>query len=349
MKRQKRTRGACRGRSRVAGGMLLLFWGAALMTACYGKKADGVPEPEFVLTYAENQPEDYPTTQGAYRFAELVRERTNGRIEIQISPAGELGDEQAVVKQLQFGGIDFVRVSLSILADDFPALNVLQLPYLYRDAAHMWKVLDGEIGADMMKTFEGSGMRALSWYDAGARSFYTTQKPVHTPGDMAGMRVRVQPSGLMEDVVRALGAEPVPMVYSDVYSALQTGVIDAAENNWPSYESMEHYRVARYFTVDEHTRIPELQLVSEQTWEKLGEEDREILLTCAQESAVYERTLWEERAKESEEKVRAAGCVVIELTEQEKEAFQEAVLPLYQSYCGDYGDQIQAILELGEE
>lgn len=215
---------------------------------------------EFVLTYAENQAEDYPTTQGAYKFAELVYERTGGKIEIQVNAGGVLGDEKTVIEQLQFGGVDFARVSLSPLAEFVPKLNVLQMPYLYTSREHMWKVLEGSIGDDFMNSFGGSHLVALSWYDAGARNFYSAAKPIESLEDMKGLNIRVQESELMMDTIEALGATPVPTAFGEVYSGLQTGKIDGAENNWPSYESTRHYEVAKYYTLDEHTRVPELQL-----------------------------------------------------------------------------------------
>ncbi|MFR5601397.1 MAG: TRAP transporter substrate-binding protein [Lachnospiraceae bacterium] len=319
-----------------------------MLTAC-GKpvKETEAVIPEFVFTYAENQAEDYPTTQGAYKFAELVQERTGGRILIQVDAGGSLGDERSVIEQLQFGGIDFTRVSLSPLAEFVPKLNVLQMPYLYTGPDHMWKVLDGEIGEDFLNSFDDSGLVALSWYYAGSRNFYNNQKPIERLEDMKGMRIRVQESTVMERMMEILGAEAVPMTFGEVYSALQTGEIDGAENNWPSYESMNHYEVAKYYTVDEHARVPELQLVSSATWEKLSPEDQEIIRACAKESAEYERKLWDERERKSEQIVRDAGCQVVELSHAEKERFRKAVTPLYEEFCRDYVDIIDAIVAQG--
>ena len=281
-------------------GLVLLMCCAA--TACRSRAEREKAQanvPEFVLTYAENQAEDYPTTQGAYKFAELVYERTGGKIEIQVNAGGVLGDEKTVIEQLQFGGVDFARVSLSPLAEFVPKLNVLQMPYLYTGREHMWKV-------------------------------------------------RVQESELMKDTIEALGATPVPAAYGEVYSGLQTGKIDGAENNWPSYESTRHYEVAKYYTLDEHTRVPELQLAAQPTWDKLSPEYRSIIKECALESAKYERQLWAAREKISENFVRNAGCVVTELTPREKARFQEAVAPMYEKYCSDYVDIINAIMEAGK-
>ena len=304
--------------------------------------------PEFVFTYAENQAEDYPTTQGAYKFAELVGEKTDGRIQIRVQPNGVLGDEKSVCEQLQFGGVDFTRVSLTALAEFVPKLNVLQLPYLYRDADHMWTVLNGEIGEEFINSFEGSDLVALSWYDAGARNFYNSVRPIEKPEDLKGLRIRVQKSEMMKGMIEYLEASPTPMAYGEVYSALQTGAIDGAENNWPSYESTGHYEVAKYVTVDEHSRIPELQLISRPTWDKLSEEDRAIIRECALESAEYEKKLWAEREKASEEIVRSSGCEITELSAEEKERFREAVKPMYEEYCGSDMDIIEAIIKAGK-
>lgn len=196
----------------------------AMLVACKGKKGEEAPGnvPEFVLTYAENQAEDYPTTRGAYKFAELVKERTGGRIEILVHAGGALGDEQAVVEQLQYGGIDFVRASLSSLSEFVPELNVLQMPYLYKNSEHMWKVLEGKIGDEFMEVLDGSGLVGLSWYDAGARNFYCTKKPVQRLEDVKGMRIRVQESEMMASMVEALGGTAIPMTYDKVYSALES-------------------------------------------------------------------------------------------------------------------------------
>ncbi|KAB1440614.1 TRAP transporter substrate-binding protein [Candidatus Galacturonibacter soehngenii] len=313
----------------------------------YNKKENIIVEPEYVFTYAENQPENYPTTLGGYKFAQLVEERTNGRIKIIIQAEGYLGDEKAVVKQLQFGGIDFARVSLSTLSETIPKLNVLQMPYLYRDSRHMWEVLEGEIGNDFLSSFDETQLVALSWYDAGARSFYTKQ-PVYTLEDMNGLRIRVQESDLMIDMVEALGAVAVPIVYEGVYSAFERDLIDGAENNWPSYEIKSHYEVAKYFTVDEHTRVPEVQICGKSTWDKLSKEDQEIIRVCAKESALYERKLWGERERQSQEIVMKNGGEVITLSDKEKEKFRNAVKGVYEEYCGDYKDVIDKIIEQQE-
>ena len=301
-------------------------------------------EPEFVLTYAENQAQNYPTSLGGERFAELVKERTEGKVIIQVKYAGEYGTDEEVVRQMQFGGIDFARVSLAVIADEVPVLNVLQLPFLYEDAAHMWRILDGEIGQELLDTLLEDELVGLSWYDAGARSFYST-KPIRELADLKGMTVRVQNSQLAMDMIRLLGAKPVYVDHNDVHYSFETRKIDAAENNWPVYQYMDHYMVAKYYTVVEHTRVPDVQIASKRIWEILPEEYREIILECARESALYQRNLWVRNDIFARATVIDSGCEVIFLTSDQKKEFRDAVAPLYEKHCADHLDLIQNIKE----
>ena len=313
---------------------------AALQLA--GCTAQPQAVPDYVLTYADNQPEDYPTTRGAQYFADLVQQRTGGKVVIRVEANGAYGSEQQVWEQLSIGGVDFSRMSISVLADELPRLNVLQMPYLYRDAAQMWRVLDGEIGQGFLQDFSAKGMVGLSWYDAGARSFYA-RRPVRSLDDLQGRVVRVQDSGVVLEMIRLLGAVPETSAYSDVYSALETGQIDVAENNWPAYYSMEHYKVARYYLADEHTRVPEVQLVSGRTWDALPEEYRTVIRACAEESAAYERTIWAQEETAARDAALAAGCREMPLPQEEMQRFRELVQPLYEQYCGSDLPLVQKI------
>ena len=297
-------------------------------------KTEEYTGPELILRYAENQPEDYPTTQAALAFADLVAERTEGRVKVVVYSGGELGAEQSVIEQMQYGGIDFARVSLSQLAEYRPALSVLQLPFLYTDAPQMWRVLDGEIGDEFLSGLGAMDLVGLSWFDAGVRSFYTREK-VETLADLAGLTLRVQESDMMSEMILDLGAEPAQVVYSRVYAALHNAEIDGAENNWPSYEAMGHYEVAPYFLKDEHTRVPELQLASEAAMEKLAELDEhfpDIIRTCGKESALAERRLWAEREASAEKHMREWGVEVTTLSAAEKARFRAAVEPMYAAF-----------------
>lgn len=316
--------------------LILLLWGCGLQ--------ESAEPPEFVLTYAENQPEGYPTTLAAHRFAELVEDRTGGKVIILVRAGGEFGSEQEVLEQLSIGGVDFARLSLSSVSDVLPVLNVLQLPFLYEDSEHMWRVLDGQIGRDFLEVFSEKDLVGLSWYDAGARCFYSTA-PIHSASDLAGMTVRVQDSNMMKDMVELLGAIPVTFAYSDVYAAFETRQIEAAENNWPAYQVQEHYKYAKYFTVDQHTRVPEIQLASGRTWDQLPEEYRTVIMECAAESALYQRQLWTAQEEQSRALAMERGCNEILLTGEQLGEFRSVVLPLYESYCAGHMDLIAQILD----
>lgn len=301
-------------------------------------------EPDFVLTYAENQAQNYPTSLGGERFAQLVKERTDGKVIIQVKYAGEYGTDEEIVSQMQFGGIDFARVSLAVIADEIPVLNVLQMPFLYTDSSHMWRILDSEIGTELLDSLRENELVGLSWYDSGARSFYST-KPIHGIEDLQGMTVRVQNSQLAMDMIRLLGADPVYVDHNDVHYAFETRKVDAAENNWPVYQYMDHYIVAKYYTVVEHTRVPDIQIASKRTWEILPEEYQTIIMECAKESAEYQRNLWVRNDIFARATVINSGCEIIFLDPEQKQKFQEAVEPLYKTYCSDYTDLIRKIRE----
>lgn len=301
--------------------------------------------PLLILRYADNQPEDYPTTQAAEYFAQLVEQRTQGKIAVRVYCNGVLGDENSVFEQVQFGGIDLTRLSMGTLAEYYPAAEVLQLPYLYDDAEHMWRVLDGPIGSDFLASTRAAGVVGLSWLDAGARSFYTREQ-VTCLEDLQGLTIRVQESSFMSRIVELLGAYPVQIPYGEVYSALQTAEIDGAENNWPSYESTGHFEAAPYMLRDEHSRLPEVQVMSTVALDKIDAIDPDyvtIIRQCARESALYERELWQQRERDSEALTVSLGCVVTELTDAERERFRQAVQPIYDSYPEDIQQLIEEI------
>lgn len=307
---------------------------ALAVTGCTAQSASSQQEKPLILRYAENQPEDYPTSKAAKAFAELVAQRTDGRVKVLVYSGAELGAEQSVIQQMQFGGVDFSRVSLSQLAEYEPELSVLQLPYLYSDAEQMWRVLDGSIGDEFLAMLDGMDLVGLSWFDAGVRSFYTREK-VTGLDDLQGLTIRVQESDMMSEMILDLGAKPAQVVYSRVYAALHNAEIDGAENNWPSYEAMGHYEVAPYFLKDEHARVPELQLASEAAMEKLAELDErfpDIIRTCGKESALAERRLWAEREASAEKHMREWGVEVTTLSAVEKARFRAAVEPMYAAF-----------------
>ena len=328
----------------MKGRLCLLLCICLLLCGC-GPAPENAGHPLLVLRYADNQPEDYPTTRAAEYFAQLVEARTQGKIRVRLYCNGELGDENQVFEQVQFGGIDLARFSLGTMSDSSPLFEVLALPFLYDDAEHMWRVLDGPIGEKFLMGTRQADIIGLSWFDAGARSFYT-REPIHCLEDLRGLTIRVQESTLMSRMVELLGARPVEIPYNDVYSAMQTAKIDGAENNWPSYAATGHYQAARYYLLDRHSRLPEMQVMSTVALDKIAAIDEDyvtIVRQCAKECALYERELWKEQEAASEEQIREYGCVVTELASQELEAFRRAVEPMYEEYSPEQQALIQQI------
>lgn len=281
-----------------------------------------------VLRLAETHPQDYPTTKGNYEFARLVKERTNGRIVVEVFHSKQLGEERAVIEQVQLGAIDFTRVSISPVSAFVRDLDAFQLPYLYRDSNHMWKVLNGPIGQEIFKKLEASNFVGLGWFEAGSRNFYT-KKQVKALSDLKGMKIRVQQAPLMVGMVEALGAVATPLPFGEVYSALQTGVIDGAENNWPSYLSTSHYEVAKFLITDEHTRVPEITIASKKVFDKLSKEDQAIIMKAMKDAQPVQIKLWNDFEKVAEKTVREKGASITEVSPAEKQKFMDAMKPLY--------------------
>ena len=314
----------------------------AVVSGCGGDKKDEKKDAKpIVLKLAENQPEDYPTTIGDKEFAKIVSEKTKGRIKIEVYAGGQLGDEKSVIEAIQMGGIDLARVNAQPLSDFSKKLRVLSLPYLFRDEAHLWKTLDGQVGEELLTSLKDSKMIGLAYYDSGARSFYNSKREVKVPDDMKGLKIRVQQSELMMDLVKSLGASPTSMAYGEVYSGLQTGVIDGAENNWPSYFSTSHYEVAKNYTLDYHTRTPEVVIASKTVWDKLSAEDQKILKEAAKASQEVQKKSWKAYENKSIEAVKAKGNKVTEVTDYK--AWQDAVKPMLEKHGKDFKDLIEKI------
>ena len=329
--------------------LVLLLVLAAMMIPAFAS-GSGESQQVTTLTLSEVHAEGYPTTLADYEFARLVEEATDGRIKIEVFSGGTLyGEETGAIEALQIGDIAFARVSASPVASYVPALNIIQLPYLYRDGEHMWQVLNGPIGQDMLAQIQesGSGLVGLAYYDAGSRNFYTT-KPVNSVADMKGLKIRLQNNAMMVEMVQLLGGNGVTGIGpNDVYSAIQQGVIDGAENNWPTYESMGDYQVAPYFVLDGHTRVPEVLLASETVLDTLDPADVEIIKECAKQTQEYEIEQWALREQSSEEKVVSEGVIVAELTPEQIAEFQALMGPIYEEYGAGYEDLIQEIINTG--
>ena len=293
---------------------------------------------DIVLRLAETHPKDYPTTQGDFKFGELVEKKSNGRIKVEVYYGKQLGEEKAVIEQVQLGAIDLARISIAPLASFYSDLDVLQMPYLYSGDKHMWKVLKGNIGETILKGVGKKGFVGLCFYTSGARSFYTKTK-VTKPADLKGLKIRVQQSHLMVGLVDSFGAVAQPMPFGEVYSALQTGVIDGAENNWPSYYSTRHYEVAPYYILDKHTQVPEMLIMSKRVAKKLTDADMAIIKEAAKESVDFQIAKWNDFVEVSKSAIIKAGNTITEVTDYTP--FQKAVAPLYK----DLNDSQKKLVE----
>jgi tripartite ATP-independent transporter DctP family solute receptor len=305
---------------------------------------------ETLLKLSEVHAEGYPTALADHEFARLVEEKTEGRVKIEVFTGGTLyGQETEAIEALQLGDLGFARVSASPVGSYVPAINAIQMPYLYKSGAHMWSVLDGEIGQKFLADIEasGSGLVGLCYYDAGSRSFYLT-KEVHSVADMAGLKIRVQNNEMMVKMVELLGATGVTGIGpNDVYSAISTKVIDGAENNWPTYQNMGDYEVAKFYILDQHTRVPEILLASAAAKAAVGADDWAIVEECAKATQQFEINAWAEKEKASEAIVREAGTTVVELTPEARAEFEAKMAPLYDQYAKDHMDIIDAIKASG--
>lgn len=275
---------------------------------------------------------DYPNGVGMDAFTRIVGERTSNRIRMRTFHSAQLGQQDEAIQQMRLGTIDFANFNLSPFNNLAPTTNVVTLPFLFRDVGHMQRAIDGPAGEAIAADLERIGIIALAWYDAGARSLYTS-RPVRAPADLRGMKIRVQTSDLWIDLMRALGANPTPLPFGEVFTSLQSGVIDGAENNWPSYESTRHFEVARYYTTTEHSNVPEVLAVSQQRWRRLSEAERAILRDAARESAAIQRRSWAERETVSRQRVTAAGVTVIEITD--RAPWSAMMEPVYAKYAAD--------------
>jgi tripartite ATP-independent transporter DctP family solute receptor len=292
-----------------------------------------VPAGAREFRAADIQEESYPTVQALRYMDQLVTERTNGRHRIRVFHSRQLGEESQTIEQTRVGAIDMNRINVGAIGNYAPVLNALAMPFLFRSIDHLYRVIDGDLGEEILRAIEPSGFVGLTFYDSGARSIYTTTKPVHSITDLKGMRLRVQQSDLMDNMVKSLGAEPIGIAFGQVLTALQTKLVDGAENNWPSFVSTGHYKVARYYTLTQHTMGPEVLIMSPRAWSDLSAEDRVIFREAARQSSRYMREQWLSWEKRSEQQARDAGVTVIGTID--RKPFEDATKPLRDALRAD--------------
>jgi tripartite ATP-independent transporter DctP family solute receptor len=304
-------------------------------------------QQKIVFKASDVHPSGYPTVTAVEDMGKKLAAATNGHLSVQMYPAMQLGGEKEAIEQAQVGAIQLARVSVGTLGPVIPDLNVFNLPFLFRNTAHMQAVIDGPIGQELLDKVSNNpqaGLIALCWMDAGARSLYDTKKPIHMIGDLKGMKFRVMGNPMFVDMMNALGGNGVAMGYDQVFNALQTGVVDGAENNPPSFVFDNHYQAAKYFTLTEHLIVPEILVFSKKTWDAMSKEDQALLKKVAREAQMEERKLWEAYEQQAMAKAKAAGVIIIPVAD--KKPYQDAVKPVWDKYGPKFADLIKRIQDV---
>jgi len=310
----------------------------------------GVAEAQqkIVLKASDVHPAGYPTVAAVESMGKKLEQASNGRLSIAMYPSMQLGGEKEAIEQAQVGAIAFARVSVGALGPVVDDLNVFNLPYVFRNTAHMQQVIDGPIGQELLDkvTSSGKGLVGLAWMDAGARNFYDTKKPIRNIADLKGQKIRVMGNPMFVEMANAMGANGVPMGYDQVFTSLQTGVIDGAENNPPSFVFDNHYQVAKYYTVDEHLIVPEMLIISKKTFDQLTPDEQASIKKFARDAQFEERKLWASYEQQAMDKANNAGIQIIQISDADKKAFQDAVKPVWDKYGPKYAEMVRRIQEV---
>jgi tripartite ATP-independent transporter DctP family solute receptor len=270
--------------------------------------------------------------QAMVKADSLLNELSSGKMRIQIYPNQQLGSERECLELLQIGSLDMTKVSGAVMENFAPKLRIFGLPFLFENKAHLFRVLDGPIGKELLNEGDEFWLKGLGFYDSGSRSFYTRERPITSPEDLIGLKIRVQESASAVEMVKQLGGSPTPISWGELYTAIQQGVVDGAENNPPSFYLSRHYEVCKYYIIDEHTMIPDILLVSAHLWNRLNPQEQEWLQKAIERSVPFQRELWVKSEEESLQAVIEAG---VEVSYPPKNTFQQATLPMYNSFKED--------------
>lgn len=300
---------------------------------------------ETILRFATDSSEDYVSTVQIYQFAEEVNQKSEGRMKVEVYAGGQLGDEKVCVEQVQMGALDITKSSMGALTSFNEELNLLSLPYLFKSEDHLWAVMNTEIGQNLLDSMESKGLIGLCWLDAGSRCFYAT-KPLNGVEDFKGVKFRVMQSSIYSDMMTCLGAIPISMSGSEIYSALQTGLVDGAENNIPRIIDMSHNELCKNLILDRHNIMPEMVVISSATWNRLDEADQAVLKECAADLQTNMIAAWTETEQAALDELAADGMTIVYPDADTIADFRAAMQPVYDQYGADYADiiaQIEAI------
>jgi tripartite ATP-independent transporter DctP family solute receptor len=328
-------------RSLIRHGALAALTGFGL---CFGGL--GVAQEKLVLKSADVHPVGYPTVAAVESMGKELEEATDGRLSVQVYPSMQLGGEKEFLEQAQVGALAMARVSVGVMGPIVPELDVFNLPYVFRDVDHMHKVIDGEIGEELLQKITDhptAGLVGLAWMDAGTRNIYNSERPVAKMEDLQGLKIRSMGNPMFVDMINAMGANGVAMGYDQLINALQTGVVDGAENNYPSYSTGQHYNYAPHFSTTEHLMIPEILVFSKKVWETLSAEDQELIGKLAKEAQQEQRELWMAKEQESLDDMKAHGVEIVEVSAEEKQRFQDAMKPVWDKYGAQHADMLERI------
>jgi tripartite ATP-independent transporter DctP family solute receptor len=303
----------------------ILIVGACLLS-CQQEQA----EKQIKLGHALDI--NHPVHKAMLYMADQLAEKSGGQLTLKIYPSQQLGSERELVELLQIGSLGMTKVSSAVLGNFSPGMKIFDLPFLFEDKAHAFRTLDGEIGQSLLNQSEEYWLKGLTYYDAGSRSFYTKEVPVDGPQDLEGLKIRVQESAAAMNMIRSFGGSPTPISWGELYTALQQGVVDGAENNPPSFFLSRHYEVCKYFSIDEHTVIPDVFIISTVVWSSLTKQEQTWLKEAAEESKIYQRKLWQEAEQNALKAVKEAG---VRILYPEKAPFKKEVQAMYQQYRQD--------------
>jgi len=298
----------------------------------------------MVLKLGHGLDTGHPVHKAMLHMKERLEALSGGQVTVDIYPSSVLGSEVQCIEQLQGGYLAMTKTSAAAMENFIPTMGVYGLPYIFRDADHYWNVLTGEVGQDLLKAGEEKFLRGLCYYDGGSRNFYTKEKPIRTPDDLKGLKIRVQNSKTAMGMVKALGGAPTPIAWGELYSALAQGTVDGAENNPPSFTSNKHYEVCKHFTLNAHSRVPDILMMSAKVWDKLDPQVQAWVQQAADESSAFQRKLWAEKTLESLDQARAEGVTVYEV---DTAAFAEKVAPMLEEVVDpDIRELLEQIAEV---
>ena len=327
--------------------VLAVAGASALLTACGGSSnnsaagstaasgAAAAAGGSFNLKLGHNLAEDHAVHIQLTSFAEQVKEKTNGTVNIQIIPNGTLGSESDMISQIQAGALDMAKVSASTLGNFSEKYNAFSVPYVFDDQAHYYTYMDSDSAQAVFESTDDQGFRGLTWLDSGARSFYTKATAIRTPADLKGLKIRVQDMKSQTDMMNYLGGIPVAMSYGDVYTSLQTGIIDGTENNETALTTGKHGEVCKVYSVDQHAMIPDVLIMSEKVWKQISPEDQQIILEAAHNSTEAHKVMWDTAIDEAVKEAQETMGVEF-VYDVDKEAFREATQPMIEAYENEY-------------